>query len=71
MRLPRLTGTGPRSIRTPASFDGARWSAAQQGYVLTRQKGFLGAVYALTPLNGDTVILHNLAEVRAFLNRPS
>ncbi|WP_017573285.1 hypothetical protein [Nocardiopsis halotolerans] len=69
MRLPRLTGTGLRGVRTPTGFDGARWSAAQQGYVLTRQKRFLGAVYALTPLNGDTVILHDLAEVRAFLNQ--
>ncbi|WP_047867931.1 hypothetical protein [Nocardiopsis sp. RV163] len=71
MRLPRRTRSRPLVVRALAVFDDARWRAAQQGYVLTRQKRLLGAVYALTSLDGDTAILHDLGEVRAFLERPS
>ncbi|NYH51348.1 hypothetical protein HNR06_000937 [Nocardiopsis arvandica] len=67
-----LRDTAPRFLASVlVGFEQVRWCAAQQGYVLTRQKRLLGAVYALTPLDGRTEILHDLGEVRAFLDRRS
>ncbi len=71
MTLPMsvLTARKPRLRR--AAFQEVRWQAAQQGFVLSRARRLVGAVYTLTSLDGDTVLLYDLGEVRAFLNYPS
>jgi hypothetical protein len=51
------------------TFEDLHWQAILQGCVLTRERRFLGAIYALTPSRGSTVILYDLGEVRGFLER--
>ncbi|MFC9085495.1 hypothetical protein [Nocardiopsis dassonvillei] len=70
-RPPRRPGTPDRPHQIRTAFEEVRWQAAQRGLVLTRERRMLGAVYTLTSLDTDTTILHDLGEVRAFLDRPS
>ncbi len=68
IRFPRPTRTWARPLLLRRDFEATRWRAAQQGFVLTRERRLLGALYALTSLGGVTEIFHDLAEVRAYLD---
>lgn len=54
-----------------AEFKDLKWRAATTGpgFILTRERRLLGAIYALTSLDGRTTLLYSLAEVRAYLEQ--
>lgn len=68
-RRPRNRWPEIAALRT--QFEDLKWQAAttSPGFVLTRERRLLGAIYMLVPLQGQAVILYSLAEVRTYLNR--
>jgi hypothetical protein len=68
-RHPRRKGTPETAHQVRAAFEATVWRAARHGLVLDRQRGFLWAVYTLTSLDQDTVILYDLREVHEHLDR--
>lgn len=63
------TALGRALVGHDRAFEDLRWQSAQRGFVLTRERRVWGALYALTPLQGETRILNDLGEVRGFLER--
>ncbi|WP_306370108.1 hypothetical protein [Nocardiopsis sp. CC223A] len=72
MRRPMLSTVLRRVDLLRTRFEDLRWRAALHGLVLTRERRLLGAVYLLTPLEGEAVILYDLNEVIGHLaHRPT
>lgn len=63
------TALGRALVGHDRAFEEMWWQAVQNGFVLTRERRVWGALYALTPVRGETQILNDLGEVRGFLER--
>lgn len=69
----RFTDRRPGIAARRSLFEQLKWQAATTGggYILTRERRLLGAIYMLTPLEGRATLLYSLAEVRAYLEQRS
>lgn len=63
------TSVGRTLVGHDRAYEELGWQAVQRGFLLTRESRLWGALYALTPVRGETRILYDLGEVRGFLER--